>query len=145
MRIRPAKKQDVAQILALLNSAKELKTSKEAVFDADYVASYLNNPMNVALVCEEGSKIIGVLTAEIWDDKSYAFINDIVVAGGLRQKGVGSSLYRNFEALCKSRNLRKINFLVQTTNEAMLRWSQKQGFSKGHSFFFYEKNLEPPA
>jgi len=141
MIVRNAEKRDVQQILGLLNSAEELKTSKGFFYSPAYVESHLTNPVNEIIVCEDDSIIIGALTAEVWKDKGYAFISNIIVREDFRMKGAASLMYGEFEKNCKLKKIRSINFLVKTSNKIMHDWAEKRGFEREEQFFFYEKKI----
>jgi N-acetylglutamate synthase-like GNAT family acetyltransferase len=141
MKVRKATRKDVNQILKLLHSAKEVKAHDKYAVNKNYIISHLDNPMHLMLVCEEKREIMGVLTSEVWKDKKYAFISNIVVHKDRRAKGIGSILYDYFEKTAKAKKLKLINYFVQTTNKPMHKWSKKKGFRKGYQFYYYEKEI----
>jgi N-acetylglutamate synthase-like GNAT family acetyltransferase len=134
MKVRKATRKDVKHILKIVSTAKEVEAYEGNKPDENFIRTHLSNPYNVMLVC-------GSLTAEMWQDKKYAFISTIVVHKETRGRGVGTMLYEAFEKSCKSHHIKAINFLVQTTNKKMQKWSEKKGFFKGHSMYFYEKGI----
>jgi len=141
MKIRTANKKDIKEIVKLINSAEELRETKKSKHDIKYISSHINNPMHQIYICEENNKIIGVLTAEVWKDKKYGFVSNIIMNKKFRKKGIGSLLFNKFEKYCKAKKFRKITFLTKISNKKMQKWSEKKGYKKGDSFYFYKKDL----
>jgi ribosomal protein S18 acetylase RimI-like enzyme len=141
MEVRKAQLKDVKQVLELLNATKEVRAYEGYKYHKEYVTSHLNNPMHLMLVCEEEGRILGVLCAEIWKDKKYSFVSNLVVSSTHRRKGRGRMLYSAFERYCRSKGLKVVNLLVLVTNKRMQKWCKKNGFKKGHALYFYEKNI----
>jgi ribosomal protein S18 acetylase RimI-like enzyme len=141
MIIREATKADVAGIVKLLNSAEELRETKDRVYTAGSVISCLKNHINVVLVCADGPKVLGVLIGEAWHDKGFAYVANIVIDAKARKEGLGSMLYRHFESQCRRKKIRLICLFVKTSNKHMQTWSEKKGFKRGSSFYYYEKDI----
>ena len=141
MKIRKALQEDAEQILNLLNSTEELKTSENYTYTIKYVYKHLKNPMMYVSVCENRGKIIGFLIAEIWKENGYSFLNNIAAHKDHRGKGCGSLLFDDYEQHCRKLGLKSMSSLVRTDNKGMQAWSKNKGYKKGHALYYYEKKL----
>ena len=144
MKIRNAQLKDTEQILNLLIKTPELQGYGEmdSVYSKDYIIDCIKDKkMNLVLVAEESTKIIGLLIAETWDKKKYSFFVNFVVLSECQSKGIGTKLYQLYEEHCQKHNLKTITALVQTTNNVMQQFCEKKGYKKGHEIYFYEKDL----
>ena len=142
MNVRNAGLDDVDVILELLNSSKYLQSHSDYKYTREFVEVSLNNPIYVVIVSEIDEKVVGVIIGEILEDHMSGFIVDLVVSSDFRGVGVGKSLYERYEELCNKKGVKKIEYLVNTSNDQMQKWSEKQGFEKGNTFYFYTKKLE---
>jgi ribosomal protein S18 acetylase RimI-like enzyme len=145
MHIRCAKSIDSPQLVQLLNSSDDLKSMDTTRYDESYIIEEMNNPTNSIIVCEEGEKIVGALIAEVWTDKKYGYIEELIIDQDYRRKGIGTELFSYFEEVCKSKSIEQINCHVKVTNEGMQTWCMNKGFTKGRAFYFYSKNVEIPG
>ena len=144
MIIRNAQLKDTETILDLLKKTPELQGYGEmdAVYSEDYVVdSIKDKKINLVLVAEENTKIVGLLMAEIWEKKKYSYFVDFVVLPDYRSKGIGTKLYESYEEYCKKKGLKTIIGLVQISNNKMQQFCEKKGYKKGHELYFYEKDI----
>lgn len=145
MIIRKGKKEDLNQILSLLRKTPQLQGAAEktdSTYNKDYVLDYLTDKkMNLVLVVEENNKIIGFILAEMWYKKRFSFIADIVVKENYRKKNIGSALFDSFESYCKHKKIDSIICLVQTKNKDMQKFCNKKNLKKGHSLYYYQKDI----
>lgn len=142
MKVRLGRRSDVKRVAELLNSSEHLRLFPDSCFCEVFVRTHLTNPLNILIVCEDGGKVIGAVTGEIWRDKSYGFISTIIVDKNARAAGCGSAMLDFFEDVCRKRGVRSVNFLVKTSNRRMAEWSRRKGFRQGASLHFFEKSLD---
>lgn len=144
MIIRNAELKDTETILDLLKKTPELQGCGEidALYSEGYVVdSIKDKKINLVLVAEQNTKVVGLLMAEIWKEKKYSFFVDFVVLPEYRSKGIGTKLYESYEKHCKKNGLKTIIGLVKTENSNMQRFCEKRGYKKGNKFYLYEKEI----
>ena len=115
MNIRNAQLKDAGQILNLLTKTPELQGygDRDAVYSKPYVIDGIKDKkMNLILVAEENKRIIGLLTAEMWNKKKHSFLVSFVVLPEYRSRGVGKKLYGLYEKHCKKHGVKTIATLV---------------------------------
>lgn len=135
--VRNASTADVEWITDLLNATPEVHEIEGREYTAEFVRSFIENPMNIILVEEEKGCILG----EIWPDKEYGFVSNLAVVPEHRRAGVGRQLYAAFEAACRERGIAQVSMLVRTDNQPMHAWAESHGFHRGREFHFFEKKL----
>ncbi len=147
MKLRSAKLEDAKEILSLLIKTPELQGCGEidAIYSEDYIIDCIKDKnLNFVVVAEEDSRIVGLLIAEIWDQKKYSFFVDFVVLRDCRSKGIGTKLYQYYEEHCKKHDIKTIIALVRTSNKIMQEFCKNKNYKKGNEFYFYEKEIFAP-
>ena len=143
MKYRKATLKDTDSILELLRSTKELQGSLEvdSVYSREFAEdSILDKERNLVLVAEE-EKLIGFLSAEIWQKKRFSFLADLVVIPEFRGRGITTQLYQEYESICKRLGIKVINGFVQAENSLMQNFLEKRSFKRGNNFNYYEKRI----
>lgn len=104
--IREAKADDwpeVAALLAELGRPDVRGSDEEAA--REVFLSYLGRPDSVALVAEDGGRVVGFLDMEYRARLNFttpqAWIPDLIVAEGARSRGVGRALLEQAEELAQ--------------------------------------------
>ena len=143
MKIRKGKLIDLHQIYELLNETPELLGGTEGFsYDKTWIKSALTDKeREFFLIAEENNMIVGILSAELWKDKRYSFLIDIVVKPKWRKKGIASALLREYEKYCVKIKIKRFNGLVLVTNKRMQNFLEKRNFKRGDIFYYYEKRL----
>jgi len=142
MRIRKGRLSDAKALYNLLRDTPELHAAEEDnLYTPEWVRSFLTSKSLLTLVAEEKKRVAGFIMAELWEKQGYSFLSNIAIVPEFRRQGVGSKLYKEYEAYCKKLKLKCINYLVLATNEKMQSWSEKHGFNKGKTLYYYEKKL----
>jgi len=126
MKIRKGKKKDLAEIAKMwLKSFPKGNTPKIA-------KEYLNERLerNEILVALEGSKVIGFLTFS----KNYFLNSDfsqfLAVNEEFHNKGIGTSLMKEFEKQAIKRKCRRVFSSVEPWNKNALRFHKKLGYER---------------
>ena len=142
--IRVAKTKDWREILKFLRETPELQGSGRKVdpeYTKDYVVDSINNKNeNIVLVAEE-DKIIGLLTAEIFKKKRFSYLTDFAIKQEYRKKGIGKSLYQEFEKMLKKNKIITVAGITKTSNKAMHKLLKSQRIDIGEKFYFFVKSL----
>jgi len=144
--VKRAKINEWKSILRLLKGAPELQCSKDKV-DSEYTKNYVKESIiekkeDVVLVAEENKKVIGVLTAEIFKKKGYAYWTDFVVEKRYRNKGIGGMIYKKFEDICRENKISTIAGITKINDKEMHEFIKKRGFNLGKKVYFFEKKLK---
>lgn len=139
--IRKARINDLNSVWKLLNSAEELRTTKDYTYSKELVKAYIKNPINFVFVYEEKGRTAGVINGEIWKDKGFAYIANLAVDKKYRRKGIATQLYNYLEDYCRKLGLKGIYALVKISNKKMQKLTKKAGFRKGDSFYYFEKEI----
>jgi (aminoalkyl)phosphonate N-acetyltransferase len=107
--IREATQDDwpaVAGLLAELGRP-DVRGSDDEEAAGNLFRAYLRRPDAVALVAEEGGRVVGFLDMEYRDRLNFtslqAWIPDLIVAEGSRSLGIGRALLRRAEELAEER------------------------------------------
>ena len=74
-----------------------------------------------------GEKLIAFLTYSFCDD--FGEIQDLLVDGSFRKKGIASTLINNFFETSKKNNIKKIFLEVRESNVIGINFYRKNGFS----------------
>lgn len=89
-----------------------------------YLVATSDGPVGVGIVRWEGPFDAGV--AERWPD--CVEVNHLYVLSHARNRGVGRSLVRAAEALCRDRNVRQVGIGVADGNSAAARLYERLGY-----------------
>ncbi|MBW3003173.1 GNAT family N-acetyltransferase [Candidatus Woesearchaeota archaeon] len=139
--IRKARLKDLDAIWKLLNSAEELRGTKDFVYSKKWVREIITNPIEVCFVYVESGEIAGVICGEIWKNKGYSYLADVIVSQKHRRKGIATQLFKHYENFCKKNNVQSIFALAKVSNKKIHEWNKKMGFRKGEKFYYFDKNL----
>jgi GNAT superfamily N-acetyltransferase len=107
--IREAKADDWPEVTALLAELgrPDVRGSDEEEAAREFFLSYLGRPDSVALVAEDGGRVVGFLDMEYRARLNFttpqAWIPDLIVAEGSRSRGVGRALLEHAEELAQER------------------------------------------
>lgn len=142
MQIRKAKKEDLADIADLLVRTKRLNNEFDPLFavvpDAKaraekYLASTVGAPDKLLLVAAEGSKVVGVVRAELrerlfYEPHTVGFITDFYNLPEFRRKALGNDMILQASAELKKMGAQFIVADVPARNEIANKFYIKRGF-----------------
>lgn len=149
MQIRRAKKEDLAALADLIVRTKRLNNEFDPLYavvpDAKaraekYVGSTIGVPDRLLLVAAEGTKVVGVLRAEIRERLFYephreGFITDFYILPEYRRKALGNDVILQASAELKKMGAQIIVADVPARNEIANKFYIKRGF-RGLSLHF---------
>jgi ribosomal protein S18 acetylase RimI-like enzyme len=142
MRIRRAKKEDMAALADLIVRTKRLNNEFDPLFavvaDAKaraekYVASTIGSQDRLLLVAAEGPKVVGVIRAEMRERMFYephreGFITDFYILPAYRRKALGNEVLQRASAELKKMGAQIIVADVPARNEIANNFYTKRGF-----------------
>lgn len=91
------------------------------------------------LIAEENNQIIGCVF--IVEDGWNAFIWRLSVRKNNRKKGIGLILMKKAEELIKKRGIKEASIFVNSKNNSLKKWYQKQNYSTTSDYTFMYKKL----
>lgn len=142
MQIRRARKEDLPAVADLIVRTKRLNNEFDPLFavvaDAKtraekYIGSTIGVPDKLLLVAAEGSKIVGVLRAEMRERLFYephheGFITDFYVLPEYRRKALGNEVLQQASAELRKMGAEIIVADVPSRNEIANNFYSKRGF-----------------
>lgn len=148
MNIRLATKEDFPVLYKLGKSTIEFQVSTREVFmDAEDFAFGIEDPHSVFLVAEENKNIVGFIYASEIDynkqlQKHSACLIYLTVIPEFRMHGVAQKLYEECENILKKRGISGLYGWANIESDgAIVKFMEKQGFSKGHKYVWMDKEL----
>jgi ribosomal protein S18 acetylase RimI-like enzyme len=108
----------------------------DIVVSEKWLYSILNNNDIYLVVSEYNGKIIGAILYKIeknqedtlLDERKYGYIEEMIVSGPFRGKGIGKKLLDYVIKDFQTMNLKEIEIDVWENNEIGLRFYEQQGF-----------------
>ena len=91
------------------------------------------------LVAEDDGQVIGCVF--IVEDGWNAFVWRLAVRRDQRRKGVGLSLMQKVEEIIKSRGIKEVSLFVDTKNEHLKAWYEKQDYETTSDYTFMYKKI----
>jgi len=142
MQIRRAKKEDLGAVADLIVRTKRLNNEFDPLFavvpDAKaraekHVNSSLGSRDRLLLVAAEGSKVVGVLRAEMrqrlfYEPHEEGFITDFYILPEYRRKALGNEMIQRASTELKKMGAQIIVADVPAQNEIANRFYTKRGF-----------------
>jgi ribosomal protein S18 acetylase RimI-like enzyme len=142
LQIRRAKKEDLDAVADLIVRTKRLNNEFDPLFavvpDAKaraekHVIGSIGSPDRLLLVAAEGSKIVGVLRAEMRERLFYephmeGFISDFYILPEYRRKALGNEMIQKAATELKNMGAQIIVADVPAQNEIANRFYIKRGF-----------------
>lgn len=132
--IRPARQQDIDEMVLLLKSLFATKTDFH--FDpASQVAALellLTSDSCLILVAEQGDQIVGMCCGQTVISTAEGglalLVEDVVVRQEMRGKGIGYKMMRTLAAWATSRNISRLQLLVDRNNDPAIAFYDKYGW-----------------
>jgi ribosomal protein S18 acetylase RimI-like enzyme len=142
LRIRRARKEDLGAVADLIVRTKRLNNEFDPLFavvpDAraraeKHVTGSIESPDKLLLVAVEGSKVVGVLRAEMRERLFYephmeGFVTDFYILPEYRRKALGNEMILKAATELKRMGAQIIVADVPAQNEIANRFYMKRGF-----------------
>lgn len=132
--IRPARQQDIDQMVLLLKSLFALE--KDFTFDparhADGLQLLLGSERSMVLVAEYEGRIAGMCSGQqvisTVEGGPALLVEDVVVAAQLRGQGIGRRLLRTLTEWAKTRGISRMQLLADSDNSNALAFYKHSGW-----------------
>jgi ribosomal protein S18 acetylase RimI-like enzyme len=109
----------IGELIAALRA--EGSTMPPKAPSAEYVVSYLDSGADVVLVAESDGRVVGLVTMsvnrDLYHEGACAFVKELVVAEGMRRRGVGSALLDAAIERARDRECAEISLTTALDNE----------------------------
>ena len=131
--IRPAVAQDVPAMLGLIKELAEFEKEPDAVkIDEATLHKYGFGPEPIyhCFVAELDQKVIGMALVyfkfSTWNGKSL-YLEDLVVTGKMRGKGIGEALLNKVVVFGKENDVQRIGWVVLDWNHGAIKFYKQKG------------------
>jgi ribosomal protein S18 acetylase RimI-like enzyme len=142
LQIRQARKEELGAVADLIVRTKRLNNEFDPLFAVvpdvkaraeKHVASSVGSPEKLLLVAAEGSKVVGVLRAEMRERMFYephreGLVTDFYILPEYRRKALGNEMIQRASAELKKMGAQIIVADVPAQNEIANRFYLKRGF-----------------
>jgi ribosomal protein S18 acetylase RimI-like enzyme len=149
LEIRRAAKSESGAVAELLVRTKRLNSEFDPLFSVvenskavaeKYVAATLDSKDKLLLVAVDGTKVVGVLRAEMRERTFYiphlgGFISDFYILPEYRRKTLGNEILQQATTELKKMGAEIILADVPSQNEIAVRFYTKRGFRSLNQFF----------
>lgn len=148
MNISKATLKDLPFLYQIGKSTPEFRVSADEEFMPQDEFSYaIKSPDSVFLVAKVGKEIAGFIYASAKDKERpfndrYACLIYLVVLPQFRNHGIAHGLYKECEKRLKKMNINYLYTWACATSESILGFMQKEGFAKGHKYFWMDKKIK---
>lgn len=133
IKIRKATREDMDQVLELINELAIFENEPDAVLitlTELQEAGFSENPQFTCFVAEVASKIVGMALIyfrfSTWVGKTV-HLEDLVVKDKMRGKGVGEALYTRVMKYAQDQGVKRVNWVVLGWNEGAIRFYERSG------------------
>ena len=86
-------------------------------YETGYLDKFFSDKEDWICVAEYENDIVAFLSIEVYRDEDYIYLDDLSVAEGCRNKGIGTKLIHTAEKYAAEIGITKIMFHVEKTNE----------------------------
>ena len=136
MKIKKASLKDLNKIMEF-SEIKNTDIKKWHMNPKDYVKSYIKNPNNFFFVAVNEDNIIGTIGGEIWRDKKFAYLGNIIAKGRDKNKTL-INLFNYLIKFCKNNKINLINSFVRKNHSEMITNCKNFGMKKLGKYYYFE-------
>ena len=119
-------------VAALIHELAE-SGGERSPLTTEYAASYLSNPASRILLAEVGGQVVGLLSYSIRPDLYHAghtaLIEELVVRGPWRGRGIGGALVRELLARLEALGCAEVSVSTMPDNAGALRFYRAHGLT----------------
>jgi ribosomal protein S18 acetylase RimI-like enzyme len=137
---------DDATVEAVARLIRQLSSSKSpAVPTFDELRAIVESPATMLILAREGTEIVGMLTLVVFRIPTgvRAWIEDVVVDGASRGKGIGEALTRRALDLAGERGARTVELTSRPARIAANRLYRKLGFQQRDTNVYRYSCVQP--
>ncbi len=134
MRVRPARPQDVPEVLALIRALADYERAADQVetSEADLTAAlFAPTPAVFAHLAEVDDQVVGMavwfVTFSTWTGRHGIWLEDLFVLPDARGRGAGLALLATLAAECRARGYRRLEWSVLDWNTPALDFYRSWG------------------
>ena len=98
-------------------------------YETGYLNKFFLDKEDWICVAEYENDVVAFLSVEVHRDVNYIYLDDLSVAEGYRNKGIGTKLIHAAEKYAEEIGITKIVFHVEKTNEDAYRLYLRLGYS----------------
>jgi GNAT superfamily N-acetyltransferase len=128
--VRPARSEDAADVARLLGQLGYPSTPNQVL---ERLARLAATGAHLVLVCEQASRVVGLVTAWAGDcihrDGPIGRVTALIVAEGQRGRGAGSRLLERAEGWLRSRGAAAVIVNAQLTRAEAHRFYESRGYA----------------
>lgn len=131
--IRPAKKEDMPQVLELIKELATFEREPDAVVTTvEELEKYGfgDPPLFKCFVAEVENEIVGMALVyfrfSTWKGRTI-HLEDLIVKEHMRGSGLGSALYQEVIKYAKSQNVKRVEWVVLDWNEGAIKFYERSG------------------
>ena len=99
-------------------------------YETDYLDKFFLDKENWICVAEYENDVVAFLSIEVHRDENFIYLDDLSVAEGCRNKGIGTKLIHTAEKYAEKIGITKIVFHVEKANEDAYRLYLRLGYSE---------------
>jgi hypothetical protein len=139
MNIRQANKSDLDGILKFMG-LKQVFRKDWHVSSRNFVLSYITNKHNFFIIALENKEVIGTINGELWNDKGFAYVGEII-AKGKNKQNIIDAMYSYFVKFCKKKGVTLINTYVKKNKKEQIKTYKGLGIKQKGEYFYHEKRI----
>ena len=98
-------------------------------YETGYLDKFFSDKEDWICVAEYENDVVAFLSIEVYKDEDYIYLDDLSVAEGYRNKGIGTKLIQTAEKYAEKIGVTKIVFHVEKTNREAYRLYSRLGYS----------------
>lgn len=141
VKIRKANKQDISDLVEILEDANALE---------DYFGKHKDKMLLkimkqkdfVFLIAELDNKVVGFISFEIEKEAERIFLDVLAVHKNFRKMGIGTQLFEEMEKYLDKLKLKKLFFIVRDYTKEMNAMARKRGFKLSCKLNRWEKEYK---
>ena len=99
-------------------------------YETGYLDKFFQGEEDWICVAEYENDVVAFLSIEVYRDEDYIYLDDLSVAEGCRNKGIGTTLIHAAEKYAEEIGITKIVFHVEKANEDAYRLYSRLGYSE---------------
>ena len=130
--LRKAKSADTIRIEELfVEMLKAIYHTDDAEgYETDYLDKFFSGKEDWICVAEHENDVVAFLSSEVHRDEDYIYLDDLSVAEGCRNKGIGTKLIYTAEKYAEEIGITKMVLHVEKANEDAYRLYSRLGYSE---------------